>query len=82
MGQGHVQDARNLAIKFGGDPNIWKDNVEYYLEQKSKPEFFNDVVVEFGYCRGSEPVKYVREILERYQHYLELSPQEAAGLSQ
>ena len=82
VGQGHVQDARNLAIKFGGDPNIWKDNVEYYLEQKSKPEFFNDVVVEFGYCRGSEPVKYVREILERYQHYLELSPQEAAGLSQ
>ncbi len=82
VGQGHVQDARNLAIKFGGNPNIWKDNVEYYLEQKSKPEFFNDVVVKFGYCRGSEPVKYVREILERYQHYLELSPQDSSGLSQ
>lgn len=74
VGQGHVEDARKLAVKYGRDPNVWKNNVEYYLEKKSLPEYFNDETVEFGYCRGSEPVNYVREILERYQNYIDLSP--------
>ena len=68
-GQGHVEDARNLARKFGKDPDIWDGNVEVYLLKKSQEEYFNDEVVKFGYCRGEEPVNYVIEILERYQHY-------------
>lgn len=69
-GQGHVQDARRLAIKYGKDPLVWNDNVEYYLLRKSQKKYFNDDVVRFGYCRGEEPVNYVREILERYDHYI------------
>ena len=69
VGQGHVQDARKLADKYGKDPNIWNDNVAYFLLHKSDKKFYDDEVVQFGYCRGEEPVNYVREVFERYSHY-------------
>jgi membrane-bound lytic murein transglycosylase F len=67
-GVGHVIDARSLAEKHGKNKNKWSD-VAYFLEKKSKPEFYRDPVVKFGYCRGYETVKYVSEILTRYKHY-------------
>lgn len=69
VGQGHVLDAVRLARKYDRDPQLWEDNVEYFLLQKSKSEFYNDPVVKFGYCRGYEPVNYVQEILNRYDQY-------------
>lgn len=69
VGIGHVLDAMSLAEKNGKNPKIWEDNVDYYLLNKSNPAFFNDPVVKFGYCRGEEPYQYVKEILERYEHY-------------
>ncbi len=71
-GQGHVFDARKLARKYGKDPAIWDDNVAYYVLKKSSKEFFNDDVVEHGYCRGEEPFNYVNEVLDRYEHYKRL----------
>ncbi len=70
VGLGHVLDARRLAEKYGKDPNVWKDNVDYYVLNKSKPKYYLDPVVKFGYARGAEPFNYVTEILERYEHYL------------
>ncbi len=72
VGLGHVLDAMRLAEKNGKNPKIWANNVDYYLLNKSKPAYFNDPVVEFGYCRGEEPYLYVNEILERYEHYKNL----------
>jgi membrane-bound lytic murein transglycosylase F len=69
VGLGHVIDARNLATKYGKDPNIWYDNVDYMILQKSNPLIYNDPVVKCGYCRGQETYQYVREIMGRYQHY-------------
>ncbi len=69
VGLGHVLDAMNLAEKYGKDPLVWENNVDYYLLHKSEPKYFNDPVVKFGYCRGEEPYHYVTEILERYDHY-------------
>lgn len=71
VGQGHVRDAMKLAEKYDADQGVWDDNVAKYLELKSTPEYYNDLVVNYGYCRGSEPVKYVREILTRYDQYLQ-----------
>lgn len=68
VGIGHVQDARRLAQKHGKNPNRW-DSVSYYLLRLSEKAFYTDSVVQFGYCRGIEPVNYVTEIFERYQHY-------------
>ncbi len=69
IGLGHIQDAQNLSKKYGADPFVWNDNVEYYLLKKSKPKYYNDEVVKNGYSRGKETVKYVQEIFERYEHY-------------
>lgn len=71
-GIGHVYDARELARKNGKNPDIWKDNVDYYLLNKSKSEFYSDPVVKYGYCKGSEPYNYVNSILNYYKHYQNL----------
>ncbi len=69
VGLGHVMDARKLAGKYGRDPDVWSENVEYMILQKSNPKVYNDSVVKFGYCRGRETANYVKEILKRYEHY-------------
>lgn len=71
-GQGHVLDARKLAAKDGKDPQDWSQ-VEYYLLNKSQPKYYNDPVVKSGYCRGEEPVKYVKEVITRFEQYKLLS---------
>ena len=70
VGPGHVLDARQLAHKNGHDPEVWDDNVAYYLLRKSDPEYYHDPVVEHGFCRGEEPYNYVIEVLDRYDHYV------------
>lgn len=69
IGPGHIIDARNLAKKNGADPNIWDNNVARFLLSKADPKFYNDPVVKFGFCRGTETFNYVTEVLERYEHY-------------
>ncbi len=69
VGLGHVIDARNLALKYGKNPDVWYSNVEKLILLKSKSLYYNDPVVKCGYCRGEEPFKYVREIMSRYEHY-------------
>mgnify|MGYP002622552376 CR=1 FL=1 len=68
-GEGHVNDARALAEKYGADKNLWTDNVEKYLLLKSNEQYFKDPVVKFGYFRGSTTYAFVREILERVEMY-------------
>ncbi len=69
VGQGHVMDAVKLTKKYGKDPEVWDGNVAEYLIAKSTEKFYTDPVVRFGYCRGDEPVNYVKKILERYDQY-------------
>ncbi len=69
VGIGHVLDARRLAEKYGKDPNVWKDNVDYFILNKSNPKYYRDPVVRYGYARGKEPYLYVTEIMERFRHY-------------
>ena len=68
-GPGHVLDAQRLAQKLGKDPQKWEGNVAECLLLKSEPKYYNDEVVQSGYCRGSEPYNYVQEILDRYEEY-------------
>ncbi|MFW5820269.1 MAG: transporter substrate-binding domain-containing protein [Bacteroidota bacterium] len=69
VGLGHVIDAMKLAEKYGKDPKVWEDNVEFFLLKKSDPQFFSDPVVRNGYARGTETFRYVRDIMYRYNHY-------------
>jgi len=72
VGIGHVLDAMRLAEKYKKNPKLWTDNVDFYLLNKSNPKYFKDPIVQFGYCRGAEPYMYVKEIIERYEHYKNL----------
>lgn len=69
-GPAHILDAMALAKKYGKNPYVWLNQVEYFLLKKSEPEFYNDPVVNYGYFRGKETVKYVHNTLDTYEKYL------------
>lgn len=73
IGLAHILDARNLAEKYGKDPTIWHDNVEYFLLAKSKPEFYNDSIVKYGRVSGKETHRFVVDVMDRYEHYKSLA---------
>jgi membrane-bound lytic murein transglycosylase F len=68
-GYGHVLDAQRLAEKNNLNPKVWDDNVEKMILKLRLPKYYNLPEVKYGYVRGTEPVKYVREIFDRYGHY-------------
>jgi membrane-bound lytic murein transglycosylase F len=74
VGPGHVRDARRLAVEKGWNPDRWFDNVERAMLLLSRPEYARQA--RHGYCRGSEPVQYVREIRSRYEAYLDMLAKE------
>lgn len=74
-GYGHIKDAQKLAIKYGKDSLRWDDGVDFFVMNLSKPKYYNDPVVEFGYARGNEPYEYVKDIFERYKNYKTLAAQ-------
>ncbi len=69
-GTGHVQDARRLAAQRGWNPDRWFDNVERAMLLLSHPEHARNA--RHGWCRGSEPVQYVREVRATYEVYLDM----------
>jgi len=68
-GYGHVRDAQRLAEYKGLDPNIWTDNVEEAIYALRLAKNYKKSFIKYGYVRGSEPVTYVEQIFERYNHY-------------
>jgi membrane-bound lytic murein transglycosylase F len=75
-GPGHVLDAMRLAGKNGMDPQKWEGNVAVWLLKKSEPQYYKDSVVRNGYFRGKESVKFVSEVLDRFEHYKNIIPEE------
>lgn len=69
IGLGHVNDAQRLAEKYGFNPLVWDNNVEIYLEKKMEELYFKDEVVRWGYCRGEEATKFVRNVTNNYRQY-------------
>jgi membrane-bound lytic murein transglycosylase F len=75
-GLGHVLDAMKLAEKNGMNPQVWDGNVAIWLLKKSDPRYFRDSVVKNGYFRGIESVKFVSEVLTRFERYKNIIPEE------
>jgi membrane-bound lytic murein transglycosylase F len=75
-GPGHIIDAMNLAGKHGMNPEKWDGSVSVWLLRKSDPKYYNDPVVKNGSFRATESVNFVTEILERYDHYRNIVPEE------
>jgi membrane-bound lytic murein transglycosylase F len=70
-GLGHVQDARRLTKELGLDNKKWFGNTENAMLLLSKREYSSQA--RYGYVNGREPVKYVREIKERFEAYIDMS---------
>ena len=68
-GPGHILDAMRLAQKNGKDPHKWDDNVDFFLLNKNKPEYYKDPVVKNGYANGTQTYKYVQQVLDTYRNY-------------
>ena len=68
-GLGHVYDAQRLAAKYGSAPDVWDNNVDYFILNKSKKQYYNDTCCKAGYLRGTETYRFVEEVLDRYYQY-------------
>jgi len=71
-GFGHVRDAQKLAKQLNLRDDRWFNHVEKAMLLLQQPKYYKNA--RFGYCRGSEPVNYVRNIHQRYLSYLNLVP--------
>jgi len=62
IGIAHLEDARVLTQRQGGDPNLWQD-VMQRLPLLQKTEYFKDT--RYGYARGVEALTLVQNV----RHY-------------
>ncbi|MFT6389042.1 MAG: membrane-bound lytic murein transglycosylase F [Cellvibrionaceae bacterium] len=63
VGLGHLEDARILTEKQGGNPDSWAD-IKERLPLLSKKKYYSKT--KHGYARGYEPVRYVENIRNYY----------------
>jgi len=68
-GYQHVRDAQRLAEAEKLNKNVWDGNVKEMVLALSYPKNYRKDMVKYGYVRGIEPVTYVDQIFERYDHY-------------
>ncbi|WP_428603884.1 membrane-bound lytic murein transglycosylase MltF [Sedimenticola sp.] len=63
VGYGHLEDARILTQRNGGDPDKWSD-VKQSLPLLAQKKYYK--TVKHGFARGKEPVHYVDNIRSYY----------------
>ena len=63
VGYGHLEDARVLTEKRGGNPDKWLD-VKDALPLLAQKKWYKQT--KYGYARGQEPVRYVENIRSYY----------------
>lgn len=68
-GLGHVYDAQRLAEKYGKHPDVWDNNVDYYILNKSKALYYTDTCCHCGFLRGAQTYHFVEEVLDRFYQY-------------
>ena len=63
VGMGHLEDARVLTVRNGGNPDKWV-SVKRFLPLLSEKKWYQQT--RYGYARGHEPVQYVENIRSYY----------------
>jgi len=71
VGYGHIKDARDIAQTKGFDINQWS-SLEKTLPLLRYREYYEKS--DFGYARGTEPVRYVNRIFT-YYNILKMTPE-------
>jgi membrane-bound lytic murein transglycosylase F len=75
VGWNHVEDARVLTQKQGGNPDKWND-VKERLPLLADPKWYEQA--KHGQCRGDEPVRFVNRIRTYYDVLARLDDEERA----
>ena len=70
VGYGHLEDARVITQKNGGDPDFWVD-VKKSLPLLSEHKWYSKT--RYGHARGHEPVKFVENIRKYYAMLMHLT---------
>ena len=70
IGFGHLEDARKLTQKRGGNPDKWQE-VREALPLLQHKDWYRQTL--FGYARGNEAVRYVDSIRKYYQTLVHLT---------
>lgn len=67
-GEGRVEDCRNLASALGKNPGKWEEvaSIIPYLKEE---KYYNSEHVKRGRFSGGETIRYVRNVLLRYEEY-------------
>lgn len=73
VGLGHLNDARQLTQRQGGDPDYWVD-VRMRLPLLRQKQYYQDT--RFGFARGDEPVTYVGNIRRYFDTLIWLDEQD------
>ncbi len=68
VGFGHLMDARELAKRFGKNPDNWQD-IAHVFPLLSRKKYYRHL--KHGYARGWEPVIYV----QRIRNYMDILQQ-------
>ncbi len=76
VGYGHLEDARVLTQKLGGNPDKWID-VKQHLPLLSEKKWYTQT--KHGYARGNEPVRYVENVRSYYELLVWLTEEDAIG---
>jgi membrane-bound lytic murein transglycosylase F len=63
IGIGHIQDARSLAAKMNLDPERWS-SLAKTLPLLTYQKYYKNS--DYGYCRGTEPIRYIKQIMIYY----------------
>ncbi|MCV2885533.1 membrane-bound lytic murein transglycosylase MltF [Aestuariibacter sp. AA17] len=72
IGLGHLEDARIITQKQGGNPDLWVD-VKKRLPLLRQKKFYKNT--RYGYARGNEAVTYVANIRRYYDTLVWLDEQ-------
>ncbi|MFQ3198436.1 MAG: membrane-bound lytic murein transglycosylase F [Paraglaciecola sp.] len=79
IGLGHLEDARVLTERQGGNPDMWVD-VKKRLPQLRQKKYYK--TTRYGYARGNEAVIYVANIRRYYDTLVWLNEQQPKPLKQ
>ncbi|WP_032094363.1 MULTISPECIES: membrane-bound lytic murein transglycosylase MltF [unclassified Alteromonas] len=72
IGMGHLEDARVLTERQGGNPDLWVD-VKRRLPQLRQKKYYR--TTRYGYARGDEAMQYVENIRRYYDSLVWLDEQ-------
>jgi membrane-bound lytic murein transglycosylase F len=72
IGMGHLEDARVLTERQGGNPDLWVD-VKRRLPQLRQKKYYR--TTKYGYARGDEALQYVENIRRYYDSLVWLDEQ-------